>query len=174
MEWLTNLLGFANNSGTSPWGAMGGSTALTPQGGGSSPFNTNMTGMGAGGGAPSWLPQMMPPAPATPPGATATPGMGSPSAGMPGPAPPNTNMTGAGAPMTGTVTSPPSMPFQLPGIFGKFLGQGQGGGAPNTNVTGNSGGQNFGLNQAMSLMKQPQMQQPNWMHLLSGPHGGGM
>lgn len=36
MEWLTNLLGFANN-GTSPFGALSGSTAMTPPGGAAQP-----------------------------------------------------------------------------------------------------------------------------------------
>jgi hypothetical protein len=110
MEWLTNLLNFNNNSGSSPFGALGGSTAMTPPAGAA--------------------------APAAPP--PAAPG------GM-----------------------------QLPGLLGKLMGQqpqqGQTGTQPGLLGQG-TGNNNMLLNQAMQLMKPPQMQVPQ-MNLLSGPRG---
>lgn len=164
MEWLTNLLGFANNgTSSSPFGALGNATAMTPPGGGSpnmplprmnlpggggSPNmplpNMNMTG---GGAQPSWLPQVSPPS----------------ASGVP--------FSGMANPAASPTPAPTSGGMQLPGIWGKMLGQGGGTG---TTGSGLSGGQSGALGQALNLMKGPQMQPVNWMHLLSGPGGGGM
>lgn len=63
--------------------------------------------------------------------------------------------------------------MQLPGIWGKMLGQ-QGGGAAAPGGASAGGGNNFALQQAMSLLKPAPMAAPQMMKLLSGPGAGGM
>jgi hypothetical protein len=124
MEWLQNLLGFANQ-GTSPFGALSGSTAMTPP----------------AQGAPTQQP-------AAPPAA--------PPAAAPQPAAP--------------AAAPGGM--QMPGLLGKLLGQQsqQGQGQPGQpGIASNPSSALLG--QALGLIKQPQLQPPPQMNLLSGPRG---
>lgn len=80
--------------------------------------------------------------------------------------------TGVGATGPIPATQPQaSGGMQLPGIWGKLLGQQQGGGGQSGLGGGTSGGQNALLSQALGLMKPPPISQPQWMNLLSGPRG---
>lgn len=136
MEWLTNLLGMAKN------GAGGA---------GSSPFGA----LGGGGITPpqpgQMPPQMPSPMPAPQPGAMPGQMPGQPPP-MPA-APPVSFMN----PTTGQPAATPGAPQPsnpqsgIPGLLGKLMSGQQG------------NNQGALMNQAMSMLKPPQMQPTQWM-----------
>lgn len=111
MEWLTNLLGFSNNGGGSPFGALGGGTPQAPP----------------SAAAPPAMPPQMPAQPPVP--------FMNPQTGQPAPTP-------------GSPLGNPAMP----GLLGQLMAKQP----PNAN----SGPL---MNQAMSMLKPPQMQPVQWM-----------
>jgi hypothetical protein len=141
MEWLTNLLGFSNQ-GTSPFGSLSGSSAMTPPGGGGGGYNgpAGNIGFGQGVGATGPIPAAaMPPAGGGAPGGMQMPGLLGKLLGQQ----PQAGAAGA------------------TGGAGGALGLG-----------GASGGSSGALlGQALGLLKGQQIQAPPMMNLLSGPRG---
>lgn len=146
MEWLTNLLGMAKNgAASSPFGALGG-------GGGGMPPQPPQPGA-----MPGQMPGQPPPMPGAPPVPFMNPQTGAP------------------------VATPPQAPGGMPGLLGQFMSRMPGGNSnplmqqiqQTLSQNGGAGegkkpdqqnpGQAFALNQAMSMLKPPQMQPTQWM-----------
>lgn len=152
MEWLTRMLGMANQ-GSSPFGALGGMLPGQSLGG---PASTNGTTYNSG--QPPVMPPLMPPTAPIPfmgPGGqpAATPAQNAPVPLSPGGALPMQAAQPAQAPGG----------MQLPGIWGKLMGQQPQQGAPGQSPQQGNAGQTAALGQALGMLKPQPLQPAQWM-----------